>query len=255
MRSLIIAILAFALSAAFAPGSYALNKHSPPKVHVVVKKAPLKLYSDTSNIQARHFDAKAIKHFKNDSEFNYTDHAGAGETSFWVRLWQWIWQHIFGWIGRSKYGGTIFEYTLLAAGIILVVYVVSKSLGIDPIQLFRGGSRKIDIPYSESIEDINAINFDEEIEKAIAQKDYRIAVRLLYLRSLKQLSDLQLIHWQIDKTNSTYVNELADPSQKQTFSLITRQFEYAWYGNFMIDKQAFINISLLFQDFKKQLPS
>ena len=234
--------------------SYAASKHNPPQVHKPAK-APLKLYTDSSKITVRSFDANAIKHFKADKDFNYTDHPGAGETSVWERLWEWLWQHLFGWIGRTKYGGKVIEYTLLAAGIIFIIYVVSKSLGIDPIQVLMGGSRKIEVPYTESVEDINSINFDEEIEKAIAQKDYRIAVRLLYLRSLKQLSDMQLIHWQIDKTNSAYVNELTDPSQKQIFSLITRQFEYVWYGNFMIDKQAFINIALLFQDFKQKLPS
>jgi hypothetical protein len=234
--------------------SYAANKHDPPKAHKNTT-APLKLYKDTSNIQPRSFDANAIKHFKADKDFNYTDYAGAGETSWWENLWQWLWQHLFGWIGRTKYGGSIIEYTLLAGGIILIIYVVSKSLGIDPIQLLRGNSRSINLAYSESTEDINAIDFDVEIEKAISQNNYRLAVRLLYLRCLKQLSDVQLIHWQIDKTNSAYINELADLSQKQTFSLITTQFEYVWYGNFMIDKQAFNNISLLFQDFKQQLPS
>ena len=234
--------------------SFAANKHNPTTLKKL-PKAPLKVYKDTSNITLRNFDANAINHFKADKEFNYTDHPGAGETSIWERLWEWLWQHLFGWIGRTKYGGTVIEYNLLGGGIIFIIYVVFKSLGIDPIQILTGGSRKIHIPYTESVEDINAINFDEEIEKAIAQKDYRIAVRLLYLRSLKQLSDMQLIHWQIDKTNSAYVNELTDPSQKQIFSLITRQFEYVWYGNFMIDKQAFINIALLFQDFKQKLPS
>jgi len=252
MKRFIVIILMLTLLVPLAGISHAANKHNPPTLKKL-PKAPLKLYKDSSKITLRSFDTTAIQHFKADKEFNYTDHPGAGETSVWVRLWEWIWQHLFGWIGRTKYGGTVIEYTLLGGGIIFIIYVVFKSLGIDPIQVLTGGSRKIDIPYTEAIEDINAINFDEEIERAIAQKDYRIAVRLLYLRSLKQLSDMQLIHWQIDKTNSTYVNELTDPSQKQTFGLITRQFEYVWYGNFMIDKQAFINIAHLFQDFKQQL--
>src|SRR6202012_2134139 len=175
--------------------------------------------------------------------------------------WRWIWETLFGWMRHAHADGTwlgffltLLKYLIYIGLFAVVVFVVIKSIGIDPVSLFRRGAKKIAIPYSESIEDINAIDFDDELEKAIAQNNYRLAVRLLYLRSLKQLSDLQLIHWQIDKTNSTYVNELADPSQRQVFSLITRQFEYVWYGNFSIDKQAFVNISQLFQDFKQQLP-
>jgi hypothetical protein len=63
-----------------------------------------------------------------------------------------------------------------------------------------------------------------------------------------------LIQWQIDKTNSAYIYELKDVNQQKAFRLLTRQFEYVWYGNFAIDKDAFGSISNLFQDFKKQLP-
>ncbi len=133
------------------------------------------------------------------------------------------------------------------------MFVVFKSLGIDPIKLWRGEAKKINFPYSESLENIHEINFDDEIEKTVSQRDYRLAVRLLYLKCLKQLSDTHLIQWQIDKTNSAYIYELTDPLQKQTFGLLTHQFEYIWYGDFPIDQQAFVTINQLFQNFKTQL--
>ncbi|MGN6178452.1 MAG: DUF4129 domain-containing protein [Mucilaginibacter sp.] len=237
----------------------AIAKNKSSKTHHA-HKAPLPLYYDTSNVQTKHFDANAINHFKKDPQFNYTDYSGAGETSFLERLWQWIIEHLFGWMKHAKLGGGfsssflwVLKYLFYAVLIAFVVFVVIKSFGLDLIRLFRRRSKKIPEPYSELIEDINRIDFDDELEKAITQGNYRFAVRLLYLHCLKQLSDLQLIDWQIDKTNSAYVNELSDPSQKQTFRVITRQFEYVWYGNFSIDKHAFISISNIFQDFKQKL--
>jgi hypothetical protein len=35
--------------------------------------------------------------------------------------------------------------------------------------------------------------------------------------------------------------------------LLTRQFEYVWYGDFFVDGQSFQNINTLFQDFKQML--
>ena len=119
---------------------------------------------------------------------------------------------------------------------------------------YAGEGQKASVPYTESLENIHEINFDDEIEKAISLRNYRVAVRLLYLKCLKQLSDKNLIQWQLDKTNAAYLYELTDPVQKQTFGLLTRQFEYVWYGNFHIDSEAFGDINLLFQNFKKQLP-
>jgi hypothetical protein len=218
------------------------------------KKLPAQERVDTSKIQAKKFDANAINKFRADKDFNYSENLDGGQPSLWSRFWLWVWNKLFGWLKYTKYGGTVLEYVLIGLSIALLIYVISQSVGIDPIRLWRGEAKKIDVPYSESLENIHEINFDSEIEKAIAQNNYRLAVRLLYLKCLKQLSDTRLIQWQIDKTNSAYIHELTDPKQQQTFKLITHQFEYVWYGNFAIDKQAFSNIDVLFQNFKKQLP-
>lgn len=260
VRKLLVIVLALLLSVTIADQGFGEQKAAKAKAHPS-KKAPLKLYNDVSNIQVKHFDKKALNGFRKDPEFNYADHEGAGELSFLEKIWIWLMNFLFGWARNAHMNGTwlgflltALKYLLYAAALALVIFVIVKAAGIDPISLFRRGAKKIVIPYSEALEDIHAIDFDDELEKALAQNNYRLAVRLLYLHCLKQLSDLQLIHWQIDKTNSAYVNELADPSQKQVFGVITRQFEYVWYGNFGIDKQAFVNISQLFQDFKQQLP-
>jgi len=254
MQRLATIFFTLIIAACLTNAGYAVAKKPVVKAVHIANKVPARLIIDTSKIQAKQFNANAINKYKADKEFDYTDNAGAGMPSFWHRFWHWVWEKLFGWLRRSPYAGSVIEYIFLAAGIALLIFVIFKSLGIDPIQLFRGESRKINVPYTESLENIHEINFDAEIEKAIAQNNFRLAVRLLYLKCLKQLSDSQLINWQIDKTNAVYLNELTDPNQKQTFGLITRQFEYVWYGNFTIDKQAFGNISQLFQNFKKLLP-
>jgi len=219
----------------------------------VKKKLPAKVSIDTSKIEVKKFDANAIKKYKADKDFNYTGEA-VGQPSFWERFWNWLWDKFLGLFGRIPYVGPILKYLLLGLAIALLTYIIFQALGIDAAQLLRGDAKKIDLAYSESLENIHEMNFDAEIEKAISQHNFRLAVRLLYLKCLKQLSDKNLIQWQIDKTNAAYIYELADPVQKQIFGLLTRQFEYVWYGNFFIDKDTFSNINLSFQNFKNHLP-
>jgi hypothetical protein len=228
------------------------NLFSLSTFSAAVKKAPAIEKVDTSKITVQKFDVRALEKYKRDKDFNYGGEA-TGQPSFWDLFWNWLWDLLFGWIGKSAYGGAVIKYFLLGLSVAILVYIVFKSFGIDPVQLWRGQAQRVAVPYSESLENIHEINFDEEIEKAVSQHNYRLAVRLLYLKCLKQLSDTNLIQWQIDKTNSAYVYELSDPKQKQMFGLLTRQFEYVWYGDFHIDQQAFSNINGLFQNFKKDL--
>jgi len=125
--------------------------------------------------------------------------------------------------------------------------------GINLLNVFRRKSLNAEVPYHESLENIHEINFDDELERAINQHNYRLAVRLLYLKCLKQLSDAELIRWQIDKTNNAYITELNNPAQREVFKTLTLQFEYAWYGEFPIDAAVFKNINALFMDFKKSI--
>jgi hypothetical protein len=235
-------------------------KNYTPKIKWI-KKSTESVYRDSSAIQTRSFNADSLKHYKADKEFNYKEQGIDVDPSFLERIWIWIMRHLFGWTRNARYDGTwmsifliILKYLFYALLVALLVFVVIKAIGIDLTQLFGKRSKKIDLDYSESTEDIDRIDFDGELERALAQNNYRLSVRLLYLRCLKQLSDAQLIHWQIDKTNSAYVSELTDPDQRQSFKAITRQFEYVWYGNFAIDKQSFSSIALLFQNFKQLLP-
>jgi len=223
------------------------------KTFAAVKKMPAKVSIDTAKITVKNFNSTALKKFSEDKDFNYHGQA-IGTPSVWERFWNWVWQKLSSLFNGIPHGGSIFKYSLLALAVAGLIYIVFKALGVDVMQLFRGEAKKIEVPYTESLENIHEINFDAEIEKAISQHNYRLAVRLLYLRCLKQLSDKNLIHWQLDKTNAAYLYELTDAEQQQTFGVLTRQFEYVWYGDFFIDSQAFNSINLLFQNFKKQLP-
>ena len=220
-----------------------------------ITHTPQILHIDSAKLQIRGFDQHAVRDYLKDKDFQYTSDATL-DLSLWARFWRWVWwaiDHLFS----SIFGGTgswvFIRYALLIAAVGFLVYLVFRIIGVDVIQMFSGESKKVNIPYTESLENIHEISFDDEIESAIAKGNFRLAVRLLYLLSLKKLNDAQLINWQIDKTNSAYLNELTDDGQRNGFGILTRQFEYIWYGNFPVDSQSFQDINLLFQGFYKTL--
>ncbi|MFA6275127.1 MAG: hypothetical protein WC622_00150 [Pedobacter sp.] len=220
-----------------------------PVAKPVVKKG-IVLKSDSSAIDLRKFDEIAIKKYSQQKEFIYDDVAPQS-LSLWDRFWRWVWR-LINKVFSGGITGSIIKYILIAVVIAIVVFVVIKLIGID-YKFLAGKSKTVAVPFEESLENIHEIDFDEQIDFALQNGNYRLAVRLLYLKTLKQLSDKQLINWQPEKTNQAYVLELENENYKQEFNTLTNQFEYIWYGEFFIDKHSFEPINQSFLQFDQKM--
>ena len=132
----------------------------------------------------------------------------------------------------------------------VVWYLVSSNVG-----LFRRESKKIieEETAEELPEDIFTINYEKEIQKAVDARNYRLAVRLWYLRTLKELSSRNIINYRHEKTNNDYVNSLFGGRFYRDFFRLTRNFEYTWYGQFDLSEQAYELMRKDFVNFKNSL--
>jgi hypothetical protein len=220
-------------------------------------KAPHHILAiDTGKLVVRHLDSAALKKYSNDPAFDYTHEQDLPQQSWWDRFWSWFWAQIAKLFSKVPGGGNavpVIKYLLMGMLAFAVIYLLLRLLKIDLLRLFRKHKNNDAIPYAEFAENIHEINFDESINKALADKNYRLAVRLLYLRSLKQLNDAGLIHWRMEKTNLTYLNEIENPDYKQLFGALTIRFEYVWYGDFQINSDAYQRIDTMFREFNSRL--
>ncbi|HBY68162.1 MAG TPA: DUF4129 domain-containing protein, partial [Flavobacteriaceae bacterium] len=81
---------------------------------------------------------------------------------------------------------------------------------------------------------IRSKNIRELIEKALQNKEYRLAVRYYYLLILKKLTDAELIDYEFDKTNTDYIAEITSDTVILPFKKATNLYDYIWYGNFTV---------------------
>lgn len=95
-------------------------------------------------------------------------------------------------------------------------------------------------------DNIFTLKYDELLKKALADRDYRLAIRILYLKTLRQLSDKGMIRYQPEFTNVDYLIQLKSGSSYDDFARITRHYEYVWYGKFEVSPDLYERIS---QDF------
>lgn len=106
---------------------------------------------------------------------------------------------------------------------------------------------------NEIPEDIFAISYQQEIDKAARSGNYRLAVRLYFLRLLRNMSEQNIIQYKQDKTNLDYLLQLHSTSYYNKFFRVTRHYEYAWYGLFDINETTYRAIENEFNDFDRFL--
>ena len=133
---------------------------------------------------------------------------------------------------------------------VVIWYLASSNVG-----LFRKAPKKVNAEeQTEITEDIFELNFDKEIGKAVDAKNYRLAVRLWYLRILKDLADRNIITYGREKTNSYYLLSLFGGRYYNDFFRLTRNFEYTWYGQFPLAEDSYALMQKDFAQFKNSLP-
>lgn len=192
---------------------------------------------------------QSIKELQKDPAFDYT--VTPPPESWWDKFMRWFnrkthLNHVKNpfWLFTQKY----FWYIIFGLTLIFVIYKIFKS----DITGFFYRSRSVPLQMQALEGDINVIDFDVHIADAIKQRQFKYAVRLYYLMSLKALYDRNLIDWKIDKTNREYQQELYGTDYHQSFASITSLFNWVWYGDAEISENDFQNFQVGFIQFNKQ---
>ena len=120
-----------------------------------------------------------------------------------------------------------------------VVYFLSQN----KINIFsRDAASSADEESENEQEDIFHLSYHKLIQKAEKEQEYRIAIRLMFLQTLKLLSDTNTIHYQPDYTNLHYLQQLHQSKYYNDFSKVSRSYEYAWYGKFDVSQERYAAI-------------
>lgn len=145
--------------------------------------------------------------------------------------------------------GYIFIGIAAAAIIIGIVYLVMN----------REKNPKAVQPEPFNVDDdidpteIEVSELQKQINACIQKKNYRKAIRLYYIFTLKALSEHHWIDWQKEKTNISYLMEMRDRKEYQNFEDATKIYEYTWYGKIPVNDQQFNSIAPIYTSLIKTL--
>ena len=107
----------------------------------------------------------------------------------------------------SSSGSAAVRWTLIFIAVAALVLVVWYLWRYQPWLFHRQETLVQD--GDEAVDNIYGVDFDAALAHALAAENYREAIRVVYLQTLKVLADARLIDWQPFKTPSQYVRELA----------------------------------------------
>lgn len=197
-------------------------------------------------------DKDKIEEFKKDSRFDYAKNKQQGiQISWWDKLWYDISEFIGNVFSTVASSGAL-SFVVIMVCILLVCLLLMKLIGVDYRTVL--GKTKIDTPAIDIYtENVHEMNFDVLISNALQNKNYRLAIRFLYLKNLKLLSDKEIITWNANKTNYGYQYEISNDNLRTKFLETTLIFDYVWYGEFPVEEAGFSELSSYLNDFSNMI--
>ncbi|MEP6682129.1 MAG: hypothetical protein ABJA35_02675 [Parafilimonas sp.] len=125
-----------------------------------------------------------------------------------------------------------------------IIYFLSQQ----KISLFSRESTSPEDETNEEHGDIFHLPYTKLILQAEKEKNYRIAIRLMFLQIIKLLSETNNIHYQPNYTNLHYLQQLSQTKYYNEFFKVMHNYEYVWYGKFDISTD---NYNTIKNDFLK----
>ena len=205
---------------------------------------------DTAYIELKSFE-KNFKSKYTDDQFVYE--FKSKEKNAWDRFKEWlagIFKNIFSFSNKeaSMNFVEILMKVLAVLVIVFVIYLIVKSIMNKEGQwIFGKNSDKKIIDYTEVEKNIHTIDFEKLIKNTLKSGEKRLSIRYYYLWLLKKMSSKEIIIWDIEKTNSDYLYEIKNQTQKDEFAYLSYLYNYIWYGEFDMDDATFIKAKNSFE--------
>ncbi|MDR3194004.1 MAG: DUF4129 domain-containing protein [Tannerella sp.] len=193
-------------------------------------------------------DTAKIAAYQADRHFDYNSQLNAPDYSLLEIFGRWLARQLSRFFGNEL--AEDISFWLLIVFFVAVVAAAARFVYKKRPELFLR-EKKRPLTYEMEEENIYRIDFDGELAVALAAGDFRAAVRLLYLQTLRFAADREWIEWQIYKTPTEYVYELQPARLRASFRDLTNRFLQVRYGNFKATREWFDAMRSLQDTFRK----
>lgn len=197
---------------------------------------------DTTKVSVRLPEKGFAKSFRAQKAFKYTK--PKLKESFLARLFKFLGDKMDELAKISFVLPWIVKIIFLVLVLLLLMFVITKT------KLYKVfySEKVIEDPEVEISSAIDTpVDLDKTIRKYVAQKQFRLAIRLLYLKVISQLRQKEYILFSQEKTNIDYLRELTNKNIKSDFAEVTSIYNHVWYGDVELAEDQFLRFEKSFQ--------
>ncbi|SKB81787.1 protein of unknown function [Salegentibacter holothuriorum] len=229
-----------------------------PQEQIIADSIEIVQQSAEANLKKADFNPDEIENYKAEKAFDYLDRIE--EDSWWTRLKRWVnlkWNAFLQWLFGDYQTNAFWSVILQALPYILLVLVIGVItwlfIRLNPANAMMAEpvTGKVNLQKEEEL--VRKADISSLINQAISEENYRLAVRYLYLKSLRLLDQKEYISYKFQKTNEDYINEITKPEIKEQFTKITRLYDFIWYGDFQLSKERFEKVDREFTEMENSL--
>lgn len=186
------------------------------------------------------YNTAKIAEYQADARYDYNSQLQMSDVGLTDIIRQWL-AHILRRLLRNAADETIYSLTgwILIGLIVLIIALVVYFIWKKHPSLFTREKKMPGLPYDVEEENIYGVDFEKELSEALASNDFRSAVRIIYLQTLRFLADKEWIDWRIFKTPTEYLYELKPVVLRPAFRDFTNRFLQVRYGNYQATPELF----------------
>lgn len=144
-----------------------------------------------------------------------------------------------------------FEYFFLFLLGAILLYAIVRIIVANRLQLFYRPPKRMPAVKPGGEDGSPEEDLEGRLTHFIQIKDYRQAVRYLYLKTLRLLNDREMIRYHPESTNYDYWQQLSPMPQGKPFHDLITIYENVWYGEFPLGDALFMRLRQYFEDFYK----
>lgn len=144
---------------------------------------------------------------------------------------------------RKSVSPALLLIPLVAIAIFIIVLIVMFIVNAPRVTVSRKIIKSNHIETEDNPDEYTNDDLASLLNRALEDKDYRLAIRIQFLMLIKLLQDDDRIIWKKEKTNFDYYFEIKENNIKEIFRSIVLTFERIWYANYKASNKTFQQIS------------